>query len=412
MKTYFALQWKRAGKVIPSVLIVTVVLFATFTILLSGLLSAYDSKSNTTPFRVGVTGDTDNEVLQMAMVAFQSFDDGNFSIEFVEMEREEADAGLQDGTLAAYLELPEGFMEKAMRGEMEPMYYVTSAGANNIVTMFKNEITALVTDAVVNSQQGSFGLEDALDDNDVKGSHGERVNELALEYVNLILKRTEALTVNELGISEGMRMREYYLCGMSLLFLMLLGLPFVTVYARQDRSLNALLLSRGVSGMRQVFDEWLSHFLSLLCLAALVFVPVLILTGRVEHPVLQLVTFEEWLYFVLLFIPVLGMIASLDLFIFELGGNMVSSTLLHFFTVLCMCYVSGCFYPVYTFPKTVQTVEQYLPTGVARETLAVALTEGASLKPLIALTAYGVALFLAAWAVRMYKLRRREGSNG
>ena len=412
MRTYFSLQFKRVMKVFPFVLIVTVVLFAALAVMLSGLMSSFNNSEKNAVFKVGITGDTDNEMLQMAIVAFQSFDESRFSVEFIEMEQTAADEALQTGGISAYLELPEDFVEKAMRGEMEPMYYVTSAGSNNIVNMFKNEITALVTDVVVSSQQGSFGLQEALDANEVEGNHGEWVNALAIEYVNLVLKRTEAITVDELGISEGMRTGEYYLCGMTLLFLMLLGLPFVVVYARQDRSLNVLLLSRGVSGMRQLLDEWLSHFLSLLCLAAVVFVPVLAFSATADNATLQMLSTADWLAYMLFFIPVLVMVSAFNLFIFEIGGNVVSSALLHFFSVLCMCYVSGCFYPVYTFPRAVQAVERFLPTGVARETLAVALSEGATLKPLIGVTVYAVLFFAVAWLVRMYKLRRREGVAG
>ena len=412
MRTYFSLQFKRVMKVFPFVLIVTVVLFAALAVMLSGLMSSFNNSEKNAVFKVGITGDTDNEMLQMAIVAFQSFDESRFSVEFIEMEQTAADEALQTGGISAYLELPEDFVEKAMRGEMEPMYYVTSVGSNNIVNMFKNEITALVTDVVVSSQQGSFGLQEALDVNEVEGNHGEWINALAIEYVNLVLKRTEAITVDELGISEGMRTGEYYLCGMTLLFLMLLGLPFVVVYARQDRSLNVLLLSRGVSGMRQLLDEWLSHFLSLLCLAAVVFVPVLAFSATADSATLQMLSASDWLAYMLFFIPVLVMVSAFNLFIFEIGGNVVSSALLHFFSVLCMCYVSGCFYPVYTFPRAVQAVERFLPTGVARETLAVALSEGATLKPLIGVAVYAVLFFAVAWLVRMYKLRRREGVAG
>lgn len=411
MRTYFSLQCKRVMKVFPYVLIVTVVLFAALAVMLSGLMSAYNNSEKNTVFKVGITGDTDNEMLQMAIVAFQSFDESRFSVEFVEMEQTVAEAALQKGTISAYLELPEDFVEKAMRGEVEPMYYVTSAGADNIVNMFKNEITSLVTDVVVSSQQGSFGLQEALDDNDVAGKHGEWVNALAIEYVNLVLKRTEAITVNELGISEGMRTVKYYLCGITLLFLMLLGLPFVAIYARQDRSLNVLLLSRGVSGFRQLFDEWLSHFLSLLCLAAAVFVPLLAFSATADPTALQMLSTHEWVTYTLFFIPVLAMVSAFNLFIFEIGGNVVSGALLHFFAVLCMCYVSGCFYPVYAFPHAVQTLERFLPTGVARETLAIALAEGADLRPLIGVAVYAVAFFAAAWLVRMHTLHRREGGT-
>ena len=413
MKTYFSLQWKRSMRVFPFVLIVTLVLFAALAVMLSGLMNTYHNSEENAVFKVGVTGDTDNEVLQLALIAFQSFDESRFSVEFIEMESAAADTALQRGAISAYLELPDNFIENAMRGEMEPMYFVTSAGANNVVNIFKNEITVLVTDVVISSQQGSFGLQEALDDNDVAGNHGDWINALAIEYADLILKRAEALTISELGISEGMRTSEYYLCGMTLLFLMLLGLPFVAVYGRQDRSLNVLLLSRGVSGIRQLYDEWRSHFLSLVCLVAVVFVPVVVLSATIVNPTLQMLTPDEWLIYTALFIPVLAMAAAFNLFVFEIGGNIVSGALLHFFAVLCMCYVSGCFYPVYTFPRAVQMVEQFLPTGVARETLAFALSEGTqtALPPaLIGVAAYGLLFFFAAWLVRMYKLRRREGA--
>lgn len=415
MKTYFSLQWKRVMKVFPFILVVTAVLFAALALLLSGMLSSFSNSEKNTVFKVGITGDTDNSILQMAIVAFQSFDESRFSVEFEEMEKDAADAALKNGTIAAYLELPEDFVEKAMRGEMEPLYYVTSAGAGNIVNMFKNEITSLVTDVVVSSQQGSFGLQEALDDNDVQGDHGDWINSLALEYVGLVLKRTEALTINELGISEGMRTGKYYLCGMTLLFLMLLGLPFVVVYGRRDRSLNVLLLSRGMSGIRQLYDEWRSHFLALLCLASVVFVPVVVVSAVADNAALQMLTPSEWLIYILLFIPVLGMAAAFNLFVFEVGGNVVSSALLHFFAVLCMCYVSGCFYPVYTFPRAIQAMERFLPTGVARRSLSYALSEGVQaqeLTPLIGVVAYGLLFFGVAWLIRMYKLRRWEGVSG
>ena len=194
---------------------------------------------------------------------------------------------------------------------------------------------------------------------------------------------------------------------LAVLFLMLLGLPFVAVYARRDRSLNVLLVSRGVSNARQLFCEWLPHFLTLLCLAAAVFLPASVLSAAAGEGALP--DGREWTRFLLLFVPVLGMISAFNLFIFELGGNMVSGALLHFFSSLCMCYVSGCFYPVHTFPRAVQAVEQWLPTGCARETLTLAMTDTASAMPLLGVAVYAAAFFAAALLVRVVKVRRWEG---
>ena len=103
MRTYFSLQFKRVMKVFPFVLIVTVVLFAALAVMLSGLMSSFNNSEKNAVFKVGITGDTDNEMLQMAIVAFQSFDESRFSVEFIEMEQTAADEALQTGGISAYL---------------------------------------------------------------------------------------------------------------------------------------------------------------------------------------------------------------------------------------------------------------------------------------------------------------------
>ena len=233
-----------------------------------------------------------------------------------------------------------------------------------------------------------------------------------MEYTAAIMQRAAILAVEELQVTDGVRLADTYLCSLTVLFLMLLGLPFVAVYARRDRSLNVLLVSRGVSVGKQLVNEWLPHFLSLLCLAAVVFVPVLLFSSTTDQSMARLLTTEQWLQFVLLFVPVLAMVSTFNLLIFEVGGNVVSATLLHFFASLCMCYVSGCFYPVFTFPRAVQTLERFLPTGFACETLLIAITPKASLWALCGVIAYGAAFFAVTLLIRTRKIRRWEGDCG
>lgn len=405
MRSYFSLQWKRVMRVFPFALVVTVVLFVGIVTALSCLIAISDDSDKNVKLRIGYTGDTDNDILRMAVAAFQNFDESRYTIEFMELDEPEAEKRLKEGSISAYLIVPDDFVDKAMRGEMEPLYYVTSAGSTDIVAMFKNEVTSLVTDVVVSSQKGTFGLEEALSDNGVKT--GTLVDDLALEYVSGIMKRAEILTINDLGIDDGVRLSEMYLCSLTVLFLMLLGLPFVAVYARRDRSLQVLLYARGTSHTRQVFYEWLPHFLSMVCLMAAVFVPMLAWSALGRELLLPT---TEWVRYALLALPVLAMCSAFNLFIFELGGNAVSATLLHFFISLCTCYVSGAFYPVYTFPEAVQAVERFLPTGLARETLILSMSSGEGVYPILGVMGYAVLFFAATCWARLYRVRRWEGT--
>ena len=72
--------------------------------------------------------------------------------------------------------------------------------------------------------------------------------------------------------------------------------------------------------------------------------------------------------------------------------------------------MSGAFYPVYTFPKAVQALERFLPTGLARETLILSMMNEASIYPIIGVMVYAVLFFAAACMVRTYRVRRWEGA--
>ena len=107
--------------------------------------------------------------------------------------------------------------------------------------------------------------------------------------------------------------------------------------------------------------------------------------------------------------PILLFVTAFNLFIFEISDNMVSGVLLHFFSALALCYISGCLYPIYAFPKIIQQISIFLPTGLARGYLAAIITESNSLKLFLGLACYVVFFFTAAALVRLYKVRFQRG---
>ncbi len=406
MKSYFKLQCKRVAKVFVPILLVTLVLAIGIGAALAAIIGNYLNSEENTVFSIGVTGDMENEYLKWGIAAVQAFDDTRFTMQFVQMEEKEAIEKLSDGTLTAYIDLPYGFVDGVTTGDLVPIRFLTTPGAVGVVTMFKDEITSSILEMAIDTQKATNGIAAAAYDNDIGILAGDLQYDISISYIDLILNRGNMVTVDILGIESGLGMVEYYICGLFIVFFMLAGLPFVTIYCRKDNSLNTLLLSKGFSHKKQLICEWGAHFLSYLCLVLIC--AVLLSSLIILSP--NLVTFESAFLFILYLVPVILMFSSLNLMIFELTSNVVSGVLLHFFTTLSLCYVSGCFYPVYAFPKIIQNLQSVLPTGVARACLANAFTKEQNVFSLFSVLLFALAFYLLTLYIRSRKMQsHKEG---
>jgi len=401
MKKYFCLQLKLAARLLPAVLAVTLALLVGLGIILGGLLASFSSSEEAKRFTVALSGDTEDEYLRWGLAAVQSIDEERFSLEIVEMDQDEAHAALEKGQISAYVVIPEGFMEKALTGEIDPITYVTSAGVESVATLMKKEVTSLVTEMVVYSQKGAYGLLDVLQENDLGKDAYSHMTALSLEYTDLILHRDEVYKVTELGVSDGLGTRDYYICAVLVILMVLTGIPFAALYIKRDHALCRMLHSRGCSYGKQLLCEYGVHLLSLAALVG----AVLLIAGVVLAvlPASVTVDLPDLGGLLLRLIPVLMMVAAFDMMLFHLSGNLVSGLLLHFFAAIGLCYVSGCIYPASAFPKAIQQVAQLLPTGIARQHIATGFTLTPAFGSFLGLIAYTAAFFGVALLLRRHK---------
>ena len=396
------MQLKLAGKLLPFVLGVALALLMGLALILNGLISTFRSSESSKEFIVALAGDTSNEYMQWGLAALQMVDEDKFSITIVDMPLEEAEDALEHGEIAAYVIIPDGFMEQALAGDdIDPITYVTSAGVEGISSFLKREVTSLVTKMVVYSQKGSYGLDELLYDQDLYKNAEDYMTQLSLEYTDLILHRNEFYKTQELGVSDGLTTRDYYICATVIVMLVLMGLPFAAIYIKRDYALCRVLRSRGHSVFQQLLCEYLAHLLSMVALVGCIFA--LAAGAMAAIPGLSLGELPEADRLILRIIPVLLMISGLNMLLFTLSGNMVSGLLLHFFGVIGLCYVSGCIYPVSSFPTSVQTVANLLPTGIARHHISTGFSYESASGSFWGLILYTLVFFGIALLVRMRK---------
>lgn len=409
MKSYFILQLKRLIRVFPFALTVAVILFLSLILILSGFIKANENAAENQIFKIGISGDTDNRFFDLGKSALQSLDSSRFSIEFIELTEREARTQLEQGKISAYVVIPDGFIEDAFVGKINPIKYVTTTGSVGLVSIFKNEITAVVEEMLVQSQKGVFGLENALDENGFEDISHKHINKLGIEYVDLIISRNDMYEVNILGISQGLSLSEYLICGITVFFLFIIGLPYVSVFVKKDMSLNRVMSAKGHSYIKQILLEFLAYFVTLVSIVLLIGMLVtafdLALPSLIQAEFVKSLSLSSIAAYIL---PLIVLTTAFNVMIFEITSDIVSAVLLQFLAVISLCYISGCFYPIYSFPLVVQKTAPLLPMGAARIYFSGFITNEFSYKSFAAVIIYSFAFFAIAAIMRKFKISKRS----
>lgn len=372
MWKYFILQLKKVFKFVPYVGMAALVLFGALLLAISGIIDTFTDESSNMKVPIAVVGQAEDSYLEMGLTALQSLDSSRFAIEVVEMKEDEAKTALEEGEIAAYIVIPEGFVDAALRGEVMTIEYVSTMGATGLVSMFKDEITHVIADVVLACQRGMYGIEGACEEQQVPG-YGKYMNALSKAYVKMVLVRSEIYHVEELGLEDELGLEGYLFSGICVVFFALAVLPFGQMLIKHDLSLSKLLASKSRSITAQTISEFIAFFTGYACVLLVAFGAVSLLLKVFDIPM-------QWLFAnidlirILRIIPALLLVASFAYMLYSFSGNLVGGMLLQFFATASMCFASGCMYPVTFFPETLQKIAGYLPHGLARECISGLMT--------------------------------------
>ncbi|MBE6911576.1 MAG: hypothetical protein E7473_03535 [Ruminococcaceae bacterium] len=406
MKTYFYLQCKRVLRFLPFVASISVVLFLGLAIILNKAVFLDSTSEEKQLFKIGIVGNPEDTYLNLGMAAVETFDSSRFTIKFEQLTEENAQKALRRGTISAYVVIPDGFIESAMHGNLQPLNYITTTGTSELSTIFKDELTSVISSVLSEAQKGVYGLRNTMREYEQDGS-SKHMNDFSIEYFDFILGRDGIYKVTEMGVSDNITLPQHLICGISVLLLLLLGLPYAPIFVKKDFSLNKKLLTQGYKCHSQVICEYLSYFIANLLLVLLILLTIYFSGTFSNNATTQFIpSFSQLILISLRIIPVIFVLTSLTFLIFELSGNLVNGILLYFFSTLALCYVSGCLYPVYTFPQIIQDISAFLPTGIARSYLAGFVAKTSSLN-ILWLILYSIAFLTVTILLRRHKTMGR-----
>ena len=396
MKKYFIVQLKRLLRILPPIVLVAALLFGCVIVAYGAMKSLDEDTGKTTRFQVGIVGTAGDTYLQLGLKALESLDSSRFAIELVEMEEDDAQSAMRQGNISAFIVIPDGFLDAALRGEIIPLKFVCSSTSLSLVTMLKDELTRVIEILLLEAQKGTYGAWYAMEANGLDGD--ALIDDISIEYAEFVFSRSNVYRTSYLTVFDGLGTDGYLISGFCVILFMLICLTFAPVMIRRDYALSRMLCSHRKPISLQVFCDFLVYFLGLICVIGIVLLSAMALSWCQ-------VTWQA----VVQGLVIVFSLGAMSFFMYEIASDLVTGVLLQFFVILALCFVSGCLYPITFFPDAVQKISCFLPTGLARMQFADCVMETSTTTTTIALLGYGSIFLAGSTLVRKLKVAGVRG---
>lgn len=408
--SYLNLQTKRALKHYPAIFAITLLLIVCISLACVLMISKSNNDDSKQKIKIAITGDLTQTYLDIGITALQSLDSSRFSIEIETLDEESAKKALQNGEISGYLKVPEDFVDAVMDMDNIPLVYVTSDSPSSFGSILLNEVAKTISNTVSETQRGIYGMQKASRELGKKSTLKKNTKDLNIIYIESVLKRTDIYENEYLGAGDGISTGAYFICGGIVIFMLLWGISCNSYLFKRDRSIEKLLISKGISITRQTLAEYLSY----LAITLVTFMTIFLLggyalqyfrTGIRELEVLY--TFDYFTLFIKL-IPVIIMFTALQFMLYESVSSYVGIILVQFVFALGSGYICGCLYPSYYFPEAVQKFASFLPTGVGVSYARTTLSGNTDIKTLFATIGFSVCFLFLSIAIRKHRNAGKE----
>ena len=405
--TYLALQCKRALRFLPFITSLTLLTCLGIGLIGGAAIQSDNNAESNQKLSVAIVGDTDGDYARFGLNAIKAFDSSRFTVELLELEEKEAREKLDRNEIIAYVVIPENFIDRAIRGDVQSVTYVSSGHAVGIANVFKQEISTLIARIVLDSQKGTYGLQGLLRSHHISGI-GTHVNAISIRYFSTILNRNMIIQEEVIGVSDSLSFAGYITSGLLVLLFLLMGISCCPMFAKKDLSMERLLCVAGQKPFLHAIGEYLVYFLTLAVNVAILSVTLAFFGEKLFSfiPELAGITSAEIWLLALKLMPPLLTVAALQFLLYELSSGIVNGVLLQFLSAITLGYISGCFYPIGFLPETIQTLSGFTPSGIARRYISAVISARSVGTDLFALLGFLVCFLIATALIREYRVRR------
>lgn len=405
---YLRLQLKRTFKSYLSIFIVTVVLLSGLILTAGMIMNVNDSGDNRQKVKIGLIGNVNEGYLGIGFYALKNIDESRFAIDFIEIKNEnQAEKLLDSGEISAYIVIPDGFLDSIVNGENMQLKYVMNKSSASFASSLMGEVVRAVSALVTESQNAIFGMSDYAHDNGKTAGLGKKLDDMNIDYIEIVLRRSD-MAETDFAASNGseLSLAAYYICAMLTLFFMIWGITCSPLFARDVIPLNKLLVSNGARPFALVLCEWLSFLIISMFTAVLIalFACFMLAESDFGVPELEYMTSADLTLFSVKLLPCIAMLTAMQFLLYEAASGIISGVLIQFVAAAGLGYITGCFYPSWFFPVSVQRISEMLPSGVAFRYIRLTFTGRPAVGTAIMCLIYAALFYILSLILRKYKI--------
>lgn len=343
---------------------------------------------------VGIVGSIENKYMKLGVEMLNNMDASRFSIKFINMDETAAKKSLKAGEIIGYFKIDKDFIEALEKGENRPVEYISS-GAGMISALSK-EVASVFSTLLVNSERAIYATDNYLIDHP-KVYNRERANtELNIELLKNVMSRGKIYDVKSIDTVSGLSDTDNYICGMSVLFMMLTGLGLGGLLCKKNESLLRVLKSRGLSYGDSLIADMIVISLYII-LTVLIFTGGMALTSAILPGNRNFVNLFEYCKDIV-FLSV--MFASMHLFIYEIICKRIVAVLTELLLGISLGYIGGCIYPISFFPDIIRKLSIFLPSGAGIQVLSDGMGYSADIFCFIIILVYSILFIGGVYALR------------
>lgn len=343
---------------------------------------------------VGIVGSIENKYMKLGVEMLNNMDASRFSIKFINMDETAAKRSLKAGEIIGYFKIDKDFIEALEKGENRPVEYISS-GAGMISALSK-EVASVFSTLLVNSERAIYATDNYLIDHPQVYNRERANTEFNIELLKNVMSRGKIYDVKSIDTVSGLSDADNYICGMSVLFMMLTGLGLGGLLCEKNESLLRVLKSRGLSyGDSLIADMFVISLY--IILTVLIFTGGMALTGAIlpwNHNFVNLFEYCKDMVFLSV------MFASMHLFIYEIIYKRVVAVLAELLLSISLGYIGGCIYPISFFPDIIRKLSIFLPSGAGIQVLSDGMGYSVDIFCFIIILVYSILFIGGVYALR------------
>lgn len=392
VKSYLVVQFKRLIRVLPMAVLFNFIAVAG---ICSIFLLAYNLNKDDGRASVGVVGDFENRYMKFGVGMLNS--SSKFSIRFESMSEDEAKSALRNGEIVGYFRIDKDFIDGLEQGENRPISYVSSA-TGGVISELSREVASVFAVLIVNSERAVYAADDYLREHPGIYDRNNANFELNIELINTVLGRGRIYKQSEASSNKDISEIAQIMSGILILIMLLSGVGMGGFLAGNKNAMLKLLKSRGVGDIASIGCELLATIVNVI-ISTTVFIMLFMIAKRFFSFRASFISLE--FFFSLIIIVI--MFSAMHIFIYELITSRVAAVLIEILLGISFGYIGGCIYPVSFFPKLVQIISNFLPSGAGIRLIFGSMGYNMGLLPPAIILIY-TALFLGgAYALRHKK---------